>query len=153
MATIGNIVPITVVARLIGFRDINPMQLLEAAFDSTTMVGGTMSMDELNALVPAPGPSRRGSLTRSRHAWTGEMRESCWRCGGRWMSAPCRSARCTTILHTLLSAGGESMTSLLGNAVRMLAEDPALQQRLRDKPEILTCSLRKRCGSSRRFGK
>ena len=51
MATIGNVMPITVVARLIGFRDINPMQLLEAAFDSTTMVGGTMSMDELNTLV------------------------------------------------------------------------------------------------------
>jgi cytochrome P450 len=40
-----------------------------------------------------------------------------------------------TILHTLLSVGGESTTSLLGNAVRMLAEDPALQQRLRARPE------------------
>ena len=40
-----------------------------------------------------------------------------------------------TILHTLLSAGGESTTSLLGNAVRMLAENPALQQRLRAQPE------------------
>ena len=43
----------------------------------------------------------------------------------------------TIILHTLLSAGGESTTSLLGNAVRMLAEDPALQQRLREKPQDL----------------
>jgi cytochrome P450 family 144 len=39
-----------------------------------------------------------------------------------------------TILHTLLSAGGESTSSLLGNAVRMLAEDSALQQRLRERP-------------------
>ena len=31
----------------------------------------------------------------------------------------------------LLSAGGESTTSLLGNAVRMLAEDPELQDHLR----------------------
>jgi cytochrome P450 family 144 len=68
MATIGNIVPTTVVARLIGFRDIDPVQLLEAAFDSTTMVGGTMSMDELNTLVTrtetieaALGLSRRSS--------------------------------------------------------------------------------------------
>jgi hypothetical protein len=29
---VGNVVPITVVAKLIGFRDINPAQLLEAAF-------------------------------------------------------------------------------------------------------------------------
>jgi cytochrome P450 len=35
------------------------------------------------------------------------------------------------ILTILLSAGGESTTSLLGNAVRMLAEDPELQNHLR----------------------
>jgi cytochrome P450 len=39
-----------------------------------------------------------------------------------------------TILHTLLSAGGESTTSLLGNAVRLLAEHPDLQERLRQDP-------------------
>jgi cytochrome P450 len=39
------------------------------------------------------------------------------------------------ILHTLLSAGGESTTSLLGNAVRILAEQPALQEQLRANPQ------------------
>jgi cytochrome P450 len=39
------------------------------------------------------------------------------------------------ILHTLLSAGGESTTSLLGNAVRILAEHPDLQEHLRQTPE------------------
>jgi cytochrome P450 len=39
------------------------------------------------------------------------------------------------ILHTLLSAGGESTTSLLGNAVRILAEQPDLQQHLRQNPD------------------
>jgi cytochrome P450 family 144 len=43
----------------------------------------------------------------------------------------------TLILHTLLSAGGESTTSLLGNAARMLAEDSRLQRRLREKPQGL----------------
>ena len=37
------------------------------------------------------------------------------------------------ILHTLLSEGGESTTSLLGNAVRLLAEDKVLQDYLRDR--------------------
>ena len=41
------------------------------------------------------------------------------------------------ILHTLLSAGGESTSSLVGNAVRLLADDPELQQRLREKPELI----------------
>jgi cytochrome P450 len=39
------------------------------------------------------------------------------------------------VLHTLLSAGGESTTSLLGNAVRILAEQPDLQEHLRRDPE------------------
>ena len=39
------------------------------------------------------------------------------------------------ILQTLLAAGGESTTSLMGNSVRMLAERPDLQQDLRDNPE------------------
>ena len=55
MGTIGNAIPITVMARLIGFRDINPAQLLEAAFDSTTMVGGTVPLDQLNELVTRIG--------------------------------------------------------------------------------------------------
>ena len=36
------------------------------------------------------------------------------------------------IIHTLLSAGGKSTTSLLGNAVRILAENQPLQQQIRD---------------------
>jgi hypothetical protein len=41
------------------------------------------------------------------------------------------------ILHTLLSAGGESTTSLLGNAVRILAENSDLQEQLRLHPELI----------------
>ncbi|MFY9768246.1 MAG: cytochrome P450 [Mycobacterium sp.] len=135
MAKIGNVVPITVVARLIGFRDIEPMQLLEAAFDSTTMVGGTMSLDELNALV-----TRTGII----QAWiTDQVRDVSDADDDGILLAARRAldagilqlGEVTTILHTLLSAGGESTTSLLGNAVRMLAENPALQQQLRAQPE------------------
>jgi cytochrome P450 family 144 len=41
------------------------------------------------------------------------------------------------ILHTLLSAGGETTSSLVGNAVRLLADDQELQQLLRGKPELI----------------
>ena len=137
MATIGNVVPITVVAKLIGFRDIEPMQLLEAAFDSTTMVGGTMSLDELNALV-----TRTGII----QAWITDQVMNVSDADDDGILLAVRRAldagilqmgEVTTILHTLLSAGGESTTSLLGNAVRMLAENPALQQQLRAQPELI----------------
>jgi cytochrome P450 family 144 len=135
MATIGNVVPITVVAKLIGFRDIEPMQLLEAAFDSTTMVGGTMSLDELNALV-----TRTGII----QAWITDQVMNVSDADDDGILLAVRRAldagilqmgEVTTILHTLLSAGGESTTSLLGNAVRMLTQNPALQQQLRAQPE------------------
>jgi cytochrome P450 len=137
MATIGNIVPTTVVARLIGFRDIDPVQLLEAAFDSTTMVGGTMSMDELNTLV---------TRTETIEAWIADQIAGTADGGDEGILLAVRRAldagtlqmgEATIILHTLLSAGGESTTSLLGNAVRMLAEDSRLQRRLREKPQEL----------------
>jgi cytochrome P450 len=42
------------------------------------------------------------------------------------------------ILHTMLSAGGESTTSLIANAIHILATDEALQHRIRTSPELLT---------------
>ena len=41
------------------------------------------------------------------------------------------------ILQTLLAAGGESTTSLLGSAVRLLADHQDLQQHLRQQPELI----------------
>ena len=135
MATIGNVMPITVVAKLIGFRDIEPMQLLEAAFDSTTMVGGTMSLDELNALVTRTGIIQAWITEQVMNVSDADddgILLAVWRALDAGIV---QMGEVTTILHTLLSAGGESTTSLLGNAVRMLAENPALQQQLRAQPE------------------
>jgi cytochrome P450 family 144 len=126
-----------VMARLIGFRDINPAQLLEAAFDSTTMVGGTVPLDQLNDLV-----TRIGNI----QAWIGEQvvgvndgdDDGILLAVRRALDAgTLEMGEVTVILHTLLSAGGESTTSLIGNAVRMLAEDPGLQQRLRQHPALV----------------
>jgi len=135
MATIGNVVPITVVAKLIGFRDIEPMQLLEAAFDSTTMVGGTMSLDELNALVTRTGIIQAWITEQVMNVSDAEDDGILLAVRRALDAAILQMGEVTTILHTLLSAGGESTTSLLGNAVRMLAENPALQQQLRAQPE------------------
>jgi cytochrome P450 family 144 len=135
MGVVGNIVPITVMSRLIGLRESDPTQLLEAAFDSTSMLGATVSLAELEVLIgrtldvevwiaeqlvgAAENPNNEilGAVARGIADGVFTLQE-----GG-------------VILHTLLSAGGESTTSLIGNAVRMLAEDQALQDHLRDCPE------------------
>src|SRR5271169_4627836 len=137
MATIGNIVPITVVANLIGFRDTNPMQLLQAAFESTTMVGGTMPLERLNDLVTRIGVIQEWIADQVTAAGDGDDDDETILLAVRRAldAGTLQMGEVQTILHTLLSAGGESTTSLLGNAVRMLAEDPALQQELRETPE------------------
>ena len=95
MSTVGNVVPITVVAKLIGFRDINPAQLLEAAFDSTAMIGGTMTLDRLTELVTRIGAIQEWiRLQVAEHHGIRRATASCSPSGGRWMRARCRRARC-----------------------------------------------------------
>jgi cytochrome P450 family 144 len=47
MPPIGNIVPITMISRLIGFRDSNLDGLWAAAVQMTRLIGGTLGLDEL----------------------------------------------------------------------------------------------------------
>jgi cytochrome P450 family 144 len=137
MSTVGNVVPITVVARLIGFRDVNPAQLLEAAFDSTAMIGGTMTLDRLTELVTRIGIIQE--WIRLQIAGTTESDEDGILLAVRRAldAGTLQEGEVQIILHTLLSAGGETTSSLVGNAVRLLADDPELQRRLREKPELI----------------
>jgi cytochrome P450 len=135
MTAIGNLVPITMISRLIGFEGSDLGQLLNAAFDSTAMLGSTLSMDELLGLI-----ARIGEI----QTWIADQLSAAMkRPGDNLLGAVARgvvdgvfsASEATTILHTLLSAGGESTTSLLGNSVRILAERPDLQEHLRRGPE------------------
>jgi cytochrome P450 family 144 len=137
MAEIGNVLPITIISRLIGFHESDPEQLLNAAFDSTAMLGSSLSFDELTELI-----GRTGQI----QAWiAGQLASAMKGPGDDLLGAVARGVdvgvfgefEANVILHTLLSAGGESTTSLLGNAARLLAEDQELQQHLRQNQEHL----------------
>ena len=135
MTVIGNVVPITITSRLIGFRDADVDQLLSAAFDSTALVGSALTFDELMRLV-----TRSGEI----QDWIAEQVTAAKQDPGTDILGAVATAvnsgvfgdpEASSILHILLSAGGESTTSLLGNAVRLLAERPDLQAHLRSNPE------------------
>jgi len=134
MTTIGNVVPITITSSLIGFRDADLDNLLSAAFDSTAMVGSALSFDQLMELI---------TRTTEIQAWlTAEVAEAKLAPGDDVIGAIARAVNnevfgdfeATSILHILLGAAGESTTSLLGNAVRILAERADLQEHLRQNP-------------------
>jgi cytochrome P450 len=137
MAAIGNVVPITMISRLIGFHDSALDQLLSAAFDSTAMLGSTLSYDELVALIARTGEIQ-GWLSHQLSAAMSEPTNDLLGAVAHGVNNQALSdVEALVILHTLLSAGGESTTSLLGNAVRILTEQRDLQNDLRENPEMI----------------
>jgi len=137
MAVVANVVPITLVSSLIGFRGSDLDQLLRHAFDGTSLVGGRLTFPQLEALSgrvadigtwivqqldaarQRPSEDILGAIARAMEAEVLDVGEAC------------------IILQTLLSAGGESTTSLLGNSVRLLAEHQDVQSTLREHPELI----------------
>jgi cytochrome P450 len=137
MAEVGNLVPITVIDWLIGFEDSDPRALLQAAFDSTEMLSATMTLPVLESML-----QRTGDVA----AWlAGQLQGALEAPGDSILGAVARSIsnddlrfeEGVVVLHTLLSAGGESTSSLLGNAVRILAEQPVLQRQVRDDRTLI----------------
>jgi cytochrome P450 len=137
MAAIGNVVPITMISRLIGFHDSPLDELLNAAFDSTAMLGSTLSYDELVALIARTGEIQEWVSRQLSAAMTEPTKDLLGAVAQGVKSGAFSEYEAIVILHTLLSAGGESTTSLLGNAVRILAEHPDLQNDLRGNPELI----------------
>ena len=135
MTAIGNVVPITMISRLIGFHDSNLDQLLRAAFDSTAMLGSTLSYDELIEHIGRTGEIQTWLTGQLSTAMMGPDDDLLGSVARGVDAGTLSEVEANVILHTLLSAGGESTTSLLGNAVRILAEHPELQQHLRRHPE------------------
>jgi cytochrome P450 len=137
MNDLANAIPIRVVSQLIGFQAADPGRLLAAAFDSTAMLAATKSLDEIQATM-----GRSVEVV----SWIGDQLQRAIDGGGDGLLGVIGAAvgaedlefgEGLVILHTLLSAGGESTTSLLGNAIHMLALNPQLQARLRGEPELV----------------
>jgi cytochrome P450 family 144 len=137
MTAIGNLIPITMISRLIGFRNSDLDRLLQAAFDSTSLLGSRLSLQQLQELMARSGDIQTWIADQLATA-ANEPGEDILTSIGHGVQAGALSAyEGVIIMQTLLSAGGESTTSLLGNAVRLMADHPDLQQRLRQRPDLV----------------
>jgi cytochrome P450 len=138
MTAVGNLVPITVVSKLVGFsgKGSNPQKLLQAAFDSTAVVGATLSLAQLARCLLRSALTQRWIATQMSTA--AKESDNLLASVNRGIEAGALStAEGRAILHIMLAAGGESTSSLLGNAVSVLAGDQSLQQTLRTQPELI----------------
>ncbi len=141
MAAMGDALPMTMVARLIGLPDEDVPQLVQWGYSSTEMLGGlntaqrqtqvvtdTMYLilylrEHLEKELAAPGENLLGYLAQA--------------CNRGDISLDIG----VMILVQLVGAGGESTAGLMGNAVRILGENPELQRRVRDDRALLPTFL------------
>lgn len=129
--------PLALVAELIGLAPGDVPDLLRWAYDSTEMLGGWVDADRLTATVTASLELHAylearftAALADPRDDLMGELAGAC-RDGGL------EPATAVLVLLQLVGAGGESTAGLMGTAARLLATDPALQDRLRTSPELV----------------
>jgi cytochrome P450 len=137
MDGVANAVPIRVVSKLIGFHDEDPDELLATAFASTAMLAATGSLEEISGLMEQAVGVFGWMGDQLEHAATGGGDRILAAVGAAIRDGDLDSVEGLVIIHTLLSAGGESTTSLLGNAIHMLATMPDLQNRMRSDPSLV----------------
>jgi cytochrome P450 len=139
MAALANPIPIRVVSKLIGFQDEDPDQLLELAFSSTAMLAATGPLEHQLTAMETSMDSIGWIVGQVDAAVSGAPAEGILSVVADAVNAgDLEVTDAFSVMATLLSAGGESTTSLLGNALHHLATHPELQARLREDPDLLT---------------
>jgi len=141
MSAMGDRLPMTIVAALIGLPRQDADQLVAWGYASTEMLGGMLPMERLAQVVEStvrlagylrdafhdararPADNLLGDLARAVNA--AEIDED----------------TAILILVQLVGAGGESTAGLIGNAVRVLGEHPDVQKAVRRDPALISALL------------
>jgi cytochrome P450 len=135
-SALANPLPMTVLADVLGFTDHDLDALLFWAFAGTELLAGTNSLSrmaeltahsadasaflagQLETIAPDPDVGVIGAVAKGVQDGVLSAEEG------------------VSTLVILLGAGGESTASLIGNAIRVLASDAAVQSALRDDPSL-----------------
>lgn len=133
MSALAFRIPVDVVVRLVGFQGSDHQALLQLALDSSAMVGGALTLEQLMEIV-GRNMDIFDWLAAQLDATPADEECVLFACQQAVANGVLSADEAKSILHILLAAAGESTSSLIGNAARMLAEDPPLQQSLRENP-------------------
>jgi len=131
MAEIGIAVPIRAIAMLIGFADSNDNLLAQTAFQLVELTSAARTMEEMGRIQLNHAEIRAWMTDQLQRRAGGESEHLLDAVKGAIDSGQFNLDQGLTTMMTLLAAGGESTSSLLGNAVRILAENPEIVARLK----------------------
>jgi cytochrome P450 len=139
--------PMVMVARILGVDDEQAPALKEQGYASVEAISGFVTderLEELGAPMMNVGPVVDRYL-EARGAQRYDTDTLIGVCGQAVESGELTDLEAMATLFLLISAGGESTTSLTGTGARILAERPDLQERLRREPYLIPAFVEEAC--------
>lgn len=137
MTAMANRLPMMVVAKLLGLPAADVEKLIRLGFATTTLLDGVVTQVQLEAAGAAAFELAGYVLEHfekpSNTPDFGLIQDM----AARYAAGEVNQAVAMGIMLTLFSAAGESTASLLGSATWILADRPEIQQRVRERPELL----------------
>jgi cytochrome P450 len=137
MDAVGDRLPMTLVTRVIGLPAEDVPQIIAWAYQGTDLLAGLRSLDQMTTLQAA-AEAHAGYLASKYAAARAEPRDDLL---GDFARAErqgvMQESEILGALVILVGAGGESTAGLIGNAARILAERPDVQDALRADPALV----------------
>jgi cytochrome P450 len=147
MGELAEPLPMVMVARILGVEDEKAPALKEQGYASVEAISGFVTderLAELGAPMMNVGPVVDRYL-EARAAQEYDSNSLIGVCGQAVEDGDLTDLEAMATLFLLISAGGESTTSLTGTGARLLAERPDLQDRLRREPELVPAFVEEAC--------
>ncbi len=147
MSELAEPLPMVMVARILGVDDDKAPALKEQGYASVEAISGFVTDERLEALgapMKNVGPVVDGYLA-ARGAQKYDPETLIGVCGQAVEAGELTDLEAMATLFLLISAGGESTTSLTGTGARILAERPDLQERLRREPQLVPAFVEEAC--------
>lgn len=141
MSAIGDRLPMTLVARLIGLPDDDVPQLVQWGYGSTELLSGVFDLEHIGTAVETSTQLAGYLYTKFAEAQADPGDDLLGDLARAVADGAIATEVAVLMLIQLVGAGGESTAGLMGNAARLLATQPDVQEQVRNDPQLVPALL------------
>ena len=141
MSAIGDRLPMTLVARLIGLPDGDVPQPVQWGYGSTELLSGVFDLEHIGTAVETSTQLAGYLYTKFAEAQTNPGDDLLGDLARAVADGAIATEVAVLMLIQLVGAGGESTAGLMGNAARLLATQPDVQEQVRNDPQLVPALL------------